>query len=231
MKVFWYCNLHQGTSNLVHQIPLKRLLFSGWTTCWRRCSDCCLLHPQVSFSTVTMTISRFSCWRPTGPPGSSCRLLRMTFLIVVTKFRQIAWIAAYQWTRSFRKIVFTVVKNRICHFTLEILKRYNVQRGLLQESKCYILCCSDCSLLGFKQPWWHIWEHSSIHIVWLRALQISFPKPVNWAALILFYFYLVSVLGLMDSPAMWLGEHPQANIGDFFIDLVWDVFSVSTLPT
>lgn len=68
VRVFWYCNLHRGTSNLVYQI-----LFNHWrtvlNTCWRRCTDWCLLHPQVSFSTVTMRISRFSCWRPSGPTG------------------------------------------------------------------------------------------------------------------------------------------------------------------
>jgi len=46
----------------------------------------------------------------------------MTF-VIVTKFKQIVWVAKYQWTRSFRRIVFTVVRNRTCNFTLEILKR------------------------------------------------------------------------------------------------------------
>lgn len=56
--------LHQGTSNLIHQIPLERLFLSSWNSFWRRCTD------GSTFSWVfllSLRISKFSGWRPTGP--------------------------------------------------------------------------------------------------------------------------------------------------------------------
>lgn len=99
----WEC-LHQGTSDLIHQIPLKRLFLSSWNSFWRRGTDCCTLS----------WVFLLSLWEFPGflaedllVQQSSCRLLR--FLIVVSKFKQIAWIAEYQWTRFFRKVVFTAL--------------------------------------------------------------------------------------------------------------------------
>lgn len=82
----------------------KKDFLSSWNSVWRRCTDCSILS----------WVFLLSLWEFPGflaedlLQHSSCKLLR--FWIVVTKLKQIVWIAEYQCTRVFRKVVFAVMK-------------------------------------------------------------------------------------------------------------------------